>query len=325
MTKQTEVVILGAGPVGLFTAFYCGMRQLDCIVVDQLEEIGGQLTALYPSKEIYDIAGFDSITAEELVKNLRKQIERFDSSTEFLMSTTVEGIDKQEERKFIVKTSNGDIEAKAVIIAGGNGAFKPRLLGVDNESELTNISYSISNTEKYRDKNVVVFGGGDSAVDFTMLLKDIANEVHIVHRRDAFRAHEHSVDEMKKSKIQVHTPFNIKEVRDDGKTVVINNKDEERELSVDNIICNFGFVSNIGPILDFGLDIEKNKIVVDSTQQTNIEGVFAIGDICTYPGKSALIAVGFGEGPNAVNAAFEYANPGKKAGVLHSSSVIGGH
>lgn len=324
--KTTDVAILGAGPVGLFAGFYCGMRQLSSTIIDQLELPGGQLAALYPEKIIYDVAGFSEIKAQKLVDNLLEQLKRFEETTEFMLKEQVQEINKQEDGFFLVKTTSETLKAKSVIIAGGNGGFTPRLLGLDNEGEFSNIDYFISNVNKYKDEKVVIFGGGDSAVDFSLLLEDVAKEVHIVHRREEFRAHAHSVELLKNSSVHIHTPFSPKELKGSDKVneVVITSKNGDETISdVDSVIVNFGFISKLGPITEFGLDIEKNKIKVNSEQKTNIDGIFAIGDICTYDGKPNLIITGFGEGPIAVNSAFKHINPDKTLGTLHSSSVIG--
>ncbi len=328
--KNTDVAIIGAGPAGLFAGFYAGMRGLSATIIDKLELPGGQLSALYPEKYIYDVAGFQEIKAQDLVDNLLRQIKRFEDTTKFSLNTNVENITKHDDGTFTLNTSQGDIHAKTIIIAGGNGAFSPRKLGIENEDSIENIHYFVNDLQKYRNKRVAIFGGGDSAVDWSLMLQHIAKEVHIIHRRDAFRAHSHSVDNLKESTVNIHTPYTP------ARAEIVNNKaknitikkvkaDDEVTIKVDDIICNYGFISNLGPITEWGLELEGNKIVVDSRQKTNIEGIFAIGDICTYPGKAALIINGFGEAPIAINSAYLAINPDAVIGVLHSSSVIGGH
>ncbi len=328
--QNTDVAIIGAGPAGLFAGFYAGMRGLSATIIDKLELPGGQLSALYPEKYIYDVAGFQEIKAQDLVDNLLRQIKRFEDTTKFSLNTNVENITKHDDGTFTLNTSQGDIKAKTIIIAGGNGAFSPRKLGIENEDNIENIHYFVNDLQKYRNKRVAIFGGGDSAVDWSLMLQHIAKEVHIIHRRDAFRAHSHSVDNLKESSVHIHTPYTPvrAEVSNDrAKNITIKKvkADEEVTIKVDDIICNYGFISNLGPITDWGLELEGNKIVVDSRQKTNIEGIFAIGDICTYPGKAALIINGFGEAPIAINSAYLAINPDAVIGVLHSSSVIGGH
>ncbi len=328
--KNTDVAIIGAGPAGLFAGFYAGMRGLSATIIDKLELPGGQLSALYPEKYIYDVAGFEEIKAQDLVDNLLRQIKRFEDTTKFSLNTNVENITKHDDGTFTLSTSQGDIHAKTIIIAGGNGAFSPRKLGIENEDSIENIHYFVNDLQKYRNKRVAIFGGGDSAVDWSLMLQHIAKEVHIIHRRDAFRAHSHSVDNLKESSVNIHTPYTpvrAEVTNNKAKNITIKKvkADEEVTIKVDDIICNYGFISNLGPITDWGLELEGNKIVVDSRQKTNIEGIFAIGDICTYPGKAALIINGFGEAPIAINSAYLAINPDAVIGVLHSSSVIGGH
>lgn len=329
--QKTDVAIIGAGPAGLFAGFYAGMRGLSAIIIDQLELPGGQLSALYPEKYIYDVAGFEEIKAQDLVDNLLRQIKRFEETTKLQLNTSVESIEKQDDGSFILTTSNEEIHAKTIIIAGGNGAFSPRKLGIENEDLTNNIHYFVNDLEKFKNRRVALFGGGDSAVDWSLMLQHYASEVHIIHRRDQFRAHDHSVELLKDSDVNIYTPFTPVSVtldENNNATAIKIKKarsDEEQEIAVDDIICNFGFVSNLGAIRNWDLELDGNKIIVDSMQATNIEGIFAIGDICTYPGKAALIINGFGEAPIAINSAYKAINPDAIIGALHSSSVIGGH
>lgn len=329
--QKTDVAIIGAGPAGLFAGFYAGMRGLSAIIIDQLELPGGQLSALYPEKYIYDVAGFEEIKAQDLVDNLLRQIKRFEETTKLQLNTSVEAIEKQDDGSFILRTSNEEIHAKTIIIAGGNGAFSPRKLGIENEDLTNNIHYFVNDLEKFKNRRVALFGGGDSAVDWSLMLQHYASEVHIIHRRDQFRAHDHSVELLKDSDVNIYTPFTPVSVtldENNNATAIKIKKarsDEEQEIAVDDIICNFGFVSNLGAIRNWNLELDGNKIIVDSMQATNIEGIFAIGDICTYPGKAALIINGFGEAPIAINSAYKAINPDAIIGALHSSSVIGGH
>ncbi|MFV0289129.1 MAG: NAD(P)/FAD-dependent oxidoreductase [Mycoplasmatales bacterium] len=327
--NNIDIVIIGAGPVGLFAGFYAGMRGLKVLIVDTLPTPGGQLSALYPEKYIYDIAGFDRIKAQDLVDNLLKQLKRFETTTTFALNTSVENIIKKEDNTFEIQTSNNVICTKSIIIASGNGIFSPRKLGLKNEENCQNIHYSVNNIKQFTNKDVAIFGGGDSAVDWALMLEKIANKVYLIHRREEFRAHQHSVTNLKNSTINILTPF--------VPTELIYNKDTEiadsviikrvktdnlDTLKIDDIICNYGFLSNLGPIKNWNLELEKNKILVDYTQKTNIDGVFAIGDICTYPGKAVLIATGFGEAPIAINSAFSYINPDATLTQIHSSHII---
>lgn len=327
MMKEYDVAIIGAGPTGLFAGFYAGMRSLNAVIIDKLEIPGGQLAALYPEKNIYDIAGFSEIKAQDLVDNLVNQVSRFEKSTHYSLGNSVEEIEKNGD-DFIIKGTAEDFKVKSIIIAGGNGAFAPRKIGLENEDLFNNISYFVNDVSKYDNKNVVIFGGGDSALDWALTLEKNAKSVTIVHRRNDFRAHDHSVELLEKSSVIKYTPFNCKQLIGDGrvsKIVIEEVKGNEIiEIDVDEIIVTYGFISNLGPIENWGLEIEKRKIKVDSEQKTNIDGIFAIGDICTYSGKAALIISGMGEGPIAINGCYKKINPNAIVGALHSTSVIGG-
>ncbi len=324
---EKDVVIIGAGPAGLFAGFYCGMRKLSAVIVDPLEIAGGRLAALYPEKYIYDVAGHDKIRAIDLVHNLEQQLTRFEDSTDLLLGEEVTAMEKNDDI-FTVTTNKREIKAKAVIIAAGSGAFAPRKLGLEGEDEAENLHYFVDDLAKFKDRKVAIFGGGDSAVDWAMMLEPIAKEVNIIHRREEFRAHGASVDKLMASDVKVHTPYTPKElVVTDSKVekiIIESKKADDHEIEVDDVIVNFGFVAKLGAIANFGLEIEKNKIHVGTDQSTTIPGVYAIGDIAAYPGKAELIITGFGEGPIAVNSIYGYINPEAKVGALHSSSVIKG-
>ncbi len=324
--KETDILIIGAGPAGLFASFYAGMRSLSTVIVDSLEVPGGQLSALYPEKYIYDIAGFEEIKAQELIDNLEKQLKRFESTTTFSLKNSVNEIKKQEDGSFIIKTDKEDFRAKSIIIAAGNGQFAPRKLGIENEDKFDNIHYFVNDLSKFDNRDVVIFGGGDSAVDWALELTNNAKSVHIVHRRDEFRAHTHTVEELRKTNAIIKTPYTPKEFNNEGNEITITNTADKTEevIKFDDLICNFGFISNIGNIEQWDLELDGKKILVDSAQKTNISGIFAIGDICTYEGKASLIMSGFGEAPIAVNSCLHYIDPEAKIGALRSSSVIKG-
>lgn len=326
--KMNDVTIIGGGPTGLFTSFYCGMRQMDVKLIESLPQLGGQLSALYPEKYIYDIAGFPKVRAQELVDGLTKQMMQF--NPEICLDERVENIEKQEDGTFVITTTKGMHQSKSVIITVGNGAFQPRRLELENAEkfENTNIHYFVNDMNRFADKNVVIFGGGDSAVDWSLMLEPIAKRVTTVHRRDQFRAHEHSVENLMHSNVNVKTPYIPVELMDDGERVthitIENVKDQTREtIEVDDVIVTYGFVSSLGPVKDWGIEIEKNTIPVSRTQETSVNGIFAVGDVCTYPGKAKLITVGFGEAPIAANAAKLYADPNAKIGHAHSTSMFG--
>ena len=322
---SADVAIIGGGPAGMFAAFYGGMRQMSVTLIESMPQLGGQLAALYPEKYIYDVAGFPKVKAQELVDNLKRQMELF--NTDVRLEEKVQSVRKLEERLFEIVTDKATHHAKAVIITAGVGAFEPRRLEVPEAAkyEKANLHYFVSDLEKFRDRNVLITGGGDSALDWALMLEPIAKQVTLVHRRDKFRAHEHSVELLMKSKVNVVVPTEITALHGEDRIerVTLTNvaTKEETTLDVDAVIVNYGFLSSLGPIAEWGLDIEKGSILVDTRMETNIPGIFAAGDVSTYPGKLKLIAVGFGEAPTAINNAKVYVDPNAKLSPGHSSNM----
>lgn len=326
--KVYDVTVIGAGPAGLFTAFYGGMRQASVKIIESLPHTGGQLTALYPEKDIYDVAGFPKIGAQELVDNLEKQLTLFDTITTVL-GQEIEIVERLEDDTFKLISSDGDEHySKTIIITAGNGAFHPRKLNVDDcdRFEDINLHYHVKDMNKYKDQNVLLLGGGDSAVDWALMLESIASRVTLAHRRDQFRAHEHSVEKLMSSNVEILTPYIPREIvgedRIEKVTLEKVRSDETIDIEVDSVLCNYGFISTLGPIKNWGLEIEKNSIVVNSKMETNIPGIYAAGDINTYPGKVKLIVTGFGEGPTAINNAMQYINPKARIQPKHSTAMF---
>lgn len=323
--NPVDIAIIGGGPAGMFAAFYGGMRQMSVVLIESMPQLGGQLAALYPEKYIYDVAGFPKVTAQQLVNNLKTQMDHFKSDVR--LGEKVQGVVKLEERLFAVATDKATYRARAVIVTAGVGAFEPRRLELPEAAqyEQTNLSYFVSDLDKYRDKKVLISGGGDSALDWALMLEPVAEQVTLVHRRDKFRAHEHSVELLMRSRVKVITPTEISSLHGEGAIGSVTLTDVKSGVvthhEVDEVIVNFGFVSLLGPISDWGLQIEGGAIVVDSRMETNIPGIFAAGDITTYPGKLKLIAVGFGEAPTAINNAKVYIDPGAKLSPGHSSNM----
>jgi len=321
----TDIVIVGGGPVGMFAAFYGGMRQATVKIIESMPQLGGQLSALYPEKEIFDVAGFPRVKAQKLVDRLREQLDLF--KPEICLEEKVLNVRKIEERLFEVTTDRTVHHARAVIITAGVGAFEPRKLELPGAEayEGVNLHYFVNDMEKFRDKRVLISGGGDSAVDWALMLEPIASSVTLVHRRDKFRAHEHSVEKLKASSVNIITPTEIEALSGSGRiervTLKHGRSGETTEHEVDAVIVSFGFVSSLGPIEEWGLQIESGSIVVDSRMETSIPGIFAAGDIVTYPGKLKLIAVGFGEAPTAINNAKVYIDPTAKLSPGHSSNM----
>lgn len=325
-TEVYDITIIGGGPVGLFTAFYGGMRQASVKIIESLPHLGGQLSALYPEKYIYDVAGFPKIRAQELVDNLKEQMAKFEPT--LALEQAVEDVEKQADGVFKLTTNSEIHYSKTIIITAGNGAFQPRKLELEEavKFEKKNLHYFVDDLNKFAGQEVVLCGGGDSAVDWALMLEPIAEKVTLVHRRDKFRAHEHSVELLMNSKVEILTPFIPSEVVGEDKIeqIILDEVKSERKvvIDLDALIVNFGFVSSLGPIKNWGLEIEKNSIVVNSKMETNIEGIYAAGDICTYDGKVKLIASGFGEAPTAVNNAKAYMDPKARVQPLHSTSLF---
>lgn len=325
--KVYDITIIGAGPVGLFTAFYGGLRQASVKIIESLPHVGGQLSALYPEKYIYDVAGFPKVRAQELVDNLMEQATMF--NPDIVLNQSVETVEKLEDGTIKLTTSDEVHYTKTMIITAGNGAFQPRRLNIENAEkyENSNLHYFVQNMNIFKDKQVMICGGGDSAVDWALMLEPIAKKVMLVHRRDKFRAHEHSVEQLKNSSVEILTPYNPIELIGDEKISKVTlqkvKSDETITVDIDDLIVNYGFISSLGPISNWGLELEKNSIVVNTKMETNIEGIYAAGDICTYPGKVKLIASGFGEGPTAVNNAKAYIDPDARVQPKHSTSMFG--
>jgi len=330
---KTDIIIIGAGPVGLFAIFEAGLLKLKCHLIDSLPQPGGQCSEIYPKKPIYDIPGFPSVLAGELVDNLMAQAEPFKPG--FTLGEAATDIEKQEDGSFIVTTSKGTKHhAPIVMIAGGLGVFEPRKPPVDNleKYEDNGVEYIIKDPEFYRGKKCVIAGGGDSALDWAIYLveKNIATGVSLVHRRSSFRGHLDSVQKVmdlaEAGKIKLITEAEVIGVdgKDNVENVTIKHKTEgEFKVETDHFIPLFGLKPSLGPIADWGLEIEKNAIKVDTVDySTNIPGIYAIGDVNTYEGKLKLILCGFHEGTIALQSAFARIHPDKK-NVLKYTTVNG--
>ena len=326
-TEIVDIAIIGGGPVGLFTAFYAGLRQASVKIIESLPQLGGQPGMLYPEKMVYDIPAYPEILAGDLVENLIKQLDRFES-TQICLEEEALQIEKHEDY-YEITTSKQKHFARTIIIACGNGAFRPRKLEVEGAENYENhqLHYFVTNLEQFRDKNIAICGGGDSAVDWALALENIAKKVSIIHRRPQFRAHEHSVKLLQNSSVEIFTPFIPERLNGDGNTLQsVTFKqargEEEIELEVDDFIVSYGISSSIGSIKDWGLELQRNAIITNSKMETNLPGIFAVGDIATYEGKVQIIATGFGEAPIAVNQAMAYIHPEKRIQTIHSSSLF---
>lgn len=326
--KQYDITIIGGGPVGLFAAFYAGLRGMTVKIIESLSELGGQPAILYPEKVIYDIPAYPALTGAELTDNLIKQISRFEDRTTVCLKEEVQSFEKNNQG-FTIQTNKGQHSSKAIIIACGNGAFAPRTLGLEGEESFAekNIFYNVHQLDQFAGKNVVICGGGDSAVDWALALYGLAESVTIVHRRDAFRAHEHSVELLKASGVKILIPYIPNQlIGENGQVsqIVLQKVKSEDSLTLDldALIVSFGFSTSNKNLKNWQLDYKRSSILVNHLYQTNQEGVFAIGDAADYEGKVDLIATGFGEAPIAVNQAINYIYPERDNRIVHSTSLI---
>ncbi|MDC6354535.1 MULTISPECIES: NAD(P)/FAD-dependent oxidoreductase [Robiginitalea] len=331
---QTDILIIGAGPTGLFTVFEAGLLQLKCHLIDALPQPGGQCAEIYPKKPIYDIPAYPEILAGDLVDRLMEQIRPFNPG--FTLGERAETLEKQEDGQFVVTTNRGTRhKAPVVVIAGGLGSFEPRKPQIDNLADFEDrgVSYMVRDPEVFRDKKVVIAGGGDSALDWSIYLADVAAEVSLVHRRNEFRGALDSVEKASAlaaaGKIRLYTEAQVTRLYGDAhlEAVVVSYNDQERGESyveADHFIPLFGLSPKLGPIGDWGLEIERNAIKVNNAYdyQTNIPGVYAIGDVNTYPGKLKLILSGFHEAAVMCQSAYQVVNPGKR--YVMKYTTVGG-
>ncbi len=331
---RTDVAIIGAGPVGLFAVFECGMLGMRCHVIDVLEVAGGQCAALYPEKPIYDIPGYPKILAADLIERLRTQADPFDAG--YHLGQQVVELQRHEEGRWLLQTSAGTrINAGAVIIAAGVGAFgpnRPPLCGIEafeKQPPGEGVRYFVPRRDDFRDRRVVIAGGGDSAVDWALSLADVAAHVAVVHRRDKFRAAPESVRRLRElveaGRVELVVPYQLAAVEGDGgrlsKVVVRDLDGHARELPADTLLPFFGLSQNLGPIADWGLNLLRNHIHVDpATCSSGLTGVFAIGDIATYAGKLKLILTGFAEAAAAAHAIYPLLHPGEALHFEYSTT-----
>lgn len=328
----TDLLIIGAGPTGLFAVFEAGLLKIKCHIIDALPQPGGQLAELYPKKPIFDIPGYPSVGAGELIDNLMEQIKQFEPG--FTLSETAVSLKKIDNEWFEVVTNKRTIHrAKAVAIAGGLGTFEPRKPEIENvaDYEEKGVEYFVKDPELFRDKRVVIAGGGDSALDWSIFLSNVAKEVTLIHRRNEFRGALDSVEKVQElknqGKINLITPAEVVTLKGNGHIEAISVKKEGEDafdLQTDYFIPLFGLTPKLGPLTEWGLEIEKNAIKVDNSYdyQTNIEGVYAIGDINTYPGKLKLILCGFHEATLMCQSVYNRLYPNKKY-ILKYTTVSG--
>lgn len=319
----TDIAIIGAGPVGLFAIFEAGLLKMRCHLIDYLPQAGGQLSEIYPKKPIYDIPGFPSVLAQELIDNLMEQAKPFNPG--FTFGERIESLEKRGECDFVLTTNMGtQIHSKVVVIAGGLGCFEPRkpeVVGLEKYENGKGVSYMVLDPEKYKGKRVMIAGGGDSALDWTIYLAELTKELTLVHRSESFRGAPDSVSKVMKlaeeGKIRLLLNSNLTQINGDTvlKSVAVTNSktNEEQVIEVDNLIPLFGLSPKLGPIENWGLNLDKNAIEVNTNDySTNVPGIYAIGDINTYTNKLKLILCGFHEAALMSHSAYKYMNPGIK-------------
>jgi thioredoxin reductase (NADPH) len=324
----TDICIIGAGPVGLFAVFEAGLLKMRCHLIDVLPQVGGQLSEIYPQKPIYDIPGFPTINAQQLVDGLMEQIEPFKPT--FSLGERVDELQQLEDDSFIIRTGDGtEVHSRVVVIAGGLGCFEPRKPAIDGleEFEGKGVAYMVKNPELFRDRRVVLSGGGDSALDWTIFLADIASETTLIHRGDTFRGAPDSADKVfelaKEGRINLILQSHITAIRGNGhlqEVELIGRDNETSVIAADHLIPLYGLTPKLGPIADWGLNIDRSAIVVNTTDySTNVKGIYAIGDINTYPGKLKLILCGFHEAALMAQSAFKQVYPDQKLSLKYTT------
>jgi thioredoxin reductase (NADPH) len=325
---ETDILIIGAGPVGLFAVFEAGLLKMRCHLVDVLPQVGGQLTEIYPKKPIYDIPGYPSVLAGDLVQNLMQQIQPFNPG--FTLGERAESLEKLADGRWQLTTERGTVlQAPAVFIAGGLGCFEPRKPPIDNIDHFENhgVEYFVRNPELYRDKRIVIAGGGDSALDWTIFLSHVAKQVTLVHRRTEFRGAPDSVEKVHElahaGKIKLITNAEVVALQGNGilsGVHIAHDTEGTFDLPTDHFVPLFGLTPKLGPIAEWGLQVNKGAIEVDTLDyRTNVPGIFAIGDINTYPGKLKLILCGFHEATLACQSAFDLVFPGRKRSFKYTT------
>jgi len=323
-----DITIIGAGPTGLFAAFYAGMRQARCQIIDSLEEPGGALTAIYPEKFIFDVAGFPKVLAKDFVEQMYQQAMRDKPTTRF--NEEVLNLERLEDDVLKLTTSRGERFSRTVIICAGVGAFEPKRLEAPGVRELEGkgVHYFAKRVEDFRDKDVLIVGGGDSAVDWAVTLEPVAKSLRVIHR-SKFRAHEATVKQLQESSVQLHYPgYELVEVfpGPDGHLAAVTYKSADGDVTeahVQELIAAIGFLADLGPLKTWGLELQKNQIAVDKiTMESSMPGVFAAGDICWYPAKFKLIATGAAEAVTAINHAVTHYDPKARLDPGHSTNIM---
>jgi thioredoxin reductase (NADPH) len=326
---EVDLLIVGAGPVGLYGAYYAGVRGLRVAVVDTLSQVGGQVTAMYPEKQIYDIAGFPAVSGRELIRGLVAQAGQQDPA--YLLGQEAQdlarvAVDDAPDRLLVTTSAGTEVDCGAVVVTGGIGTFTPRPLPAGEEFLGRGLDYFVPSADEYAGRDVVIVGGGDSALDWALMLEPVASTVTLVHRRQAFRAHAATVEQVRASTVEIVTDAQVTALDGGGSVekahVTVKGEDAPRVLACQKVVAALGFTANLGPLREWGVTLHDNRhLVVDSAMRTNVPGVFAAGDVTDYDGKVRLIAVGFGEVATAVNNAAVHLDPGAQLFPGHSTDL----
>lgn len=321
--RDLDMAIVGAGPTGLFAAYYAGFRGLSTAVIDALPEVGGQITAMYPEKQIYDVAGFPAIRGRDLVANLVAQAAPFNPT--YLLGAQAESLRYDGDRPVLEFAEQEPVRCGAVVVTGGIGSFTPRPLPAAEGFTGAGIQYFVKRLDDLAQQDVLIVGGGDSAFDWALALSPIAKSVTLVHRREKFRAHAHTVERVRELPVRIVVKAEVTKVlgtdRVTGAEIVTQHGEVSETIPVDTVVAALGFTANLGPLTEWGLALDKRHILVDSTMATNLPRIFAAGDITEYPGKVRLIATGFGEAATAVNNAVVAIDPTAHVFPGHSSDA----
>jgi ferredoxin/flavodoxin---NADP+ reductase len=321
LSHECDLLIIGAGPTGLFAAYYAGFRGHRVVIVDSLPELGGQITAMYPEKQIFDVAGFPSVKGRDLVDGLVEQAGSGDPT--YVLDRTASTLESDDDGVTVGLDDGSTVRAGAVLITAGIGKFSPRPLPAGEGWLGRGLEFFVPSFAPYAGKDVVIVGGGDSAFDWALHLEPIAQSVALVHRRDAFRAHERTVQQVRDSSVEIITKAQVTALNGDDQleSVEITIGDEKTTRPAQAVVAALGFIADLGPVQEWGIEVLKRHIVVDPSMQTNLPRVFAAGDVTEYPGKVRLIAVGFGEAATAVNNATVAIDPSAKVFPGHSSDA----
>ncbi len=319
---SVDLLVIGAGPTGLYGAYYAGFRGMSVAVADALPEVGGQITALYPEKLVYDVAGFPAVRGQDLVDRLAEQAGRWNPT--YLLGHGVTRLDDAGDGIVATTDAGARITAGAVLVCGGIGNFVPRELPVGSDYLGRGLRYFVPRLNELAGQDVVVVGGGDSALDWALSLEPIASSVTLVHRRTRFRAHERTVEQVHASSVRVLTPYEVEKISGDGSVseVVVAGSDGDRiSLPAQSVVAALGFIADLGPIEQWELELRRRRILVDRTMRTNRQRVFAAGDIADHDGKVSLISIGFGEAALAVNHIASLLDPARSVTPGHSSDA----